>query len=159
MHPSECLSTASSLVLVLTLASWLDRQMHWFRSRAPVKKDSAFQKASLTSSATRDDTDASDLQCVLAYASDMSFIGTAARAMGLGARTEPHLGMLASLDHAMYFYDTEEFSTDDWMLFYMECPVVSGGRGLVRGQIYTRSGELVTAVVSRVSLWALGESA
>lgn len=71
-----------SLKLTFT-PSVINRQMHWFRSRAPVKADPAFQK------------------CVLAYASDLSFIGTAARAMGLGARTVPALGMLASLDHAM----------------------------------------------------------
>lgn len=34
-------------------------------------------------------------QCVLAYASDLQFIGTAARAAGLGAFTKPRLGMLA----------------------------------------------------------------
>lgn len=34
-------------------------------------------------------------QCVLAYASDLNFIGTAARATGLGSHTTPRLGMLA----------------------------------------------------------------
>lgn len=34
-------------------------------------------------------------QCVLAYASDLNFIGTAARATGLGSASKPRLGMLA----------------------------------------------------------------
>lgn len=79
------------------------RQMHWFRSRGPGKKnDPAFQKVCLMSYVPWARADQRiRAQCVLAYASDLSFIGTAARAMGLGARTEPRLGMLASLDHAM----------------------------------------------------------
>ncbi|SCV72532.1 BQ2448_4069 [Microbotryum intermedium] len=99
------------------------QQMHWFRSRAPVRDDPAFHK------------------CVLAYASDLQFIGTAARAANLGARTTPHLGMLASLDHAMYFYD-DTVDAYEWLLFYMEATIVRNGRGLVTGRIYKRDGTL-----------------
>lgn len=78
---------------------------------------------------------------MLAYASDLQFIGTAARAAGLGAFTSPRLGMLASLDHSMWFYDQ---ATDayDWMLFTMGSPALAQGRGLVSGRIYTREGKL-----------------
>lgn len=89
-------------------------QHFWFRSRAPIKPDSEFQK------------------CVLAYASDMQFIGTAARAAGLGAFTKPRLGMLASLDHTMYFYD-DGMDASEWLLFTMSSPALSHGRGLVSG--------------------------
>ncbi|KAJ8296378.1 Acyl-coenzyme A thioesterase 8 [Rhodotorula toruloides] len=99
------------------------QQLYWFRSRAPVEPDPDFQK------------------CVLAYASDLNFIGTAARATGLGASTKPRLGMLASLDHSMYFYDTT-VDAHDWNLFYMNSPVTSNGRGLVHGRIYKRDGTL-----------------
>lgn len=76
------------------------QQLLWFRSRAKVTNDPAFQK------------------CVIAYASDLSFIGTAAAAAGLGGRTVPSLGMLASLDHALYFYD-DTVDASDWLLFYV----------------------------------------
>ncbi|GAA6038500.1 hypothetical protein JCM8097_004597 [Rhodosporidiobolus ruineniae] len=98
------------------------QQLYWFRSRAPVIEDPEFQK------------------CVLAYASDLNFIGTAARATGLGSSTRPRLGMLASLDHSMFFYaDTD---AHDWNLYYMESPVTSNGRGLALGRIYKRDGTL-----------------
>ncbi|GAA5961032.1 hypothetical protein JCM21900_002280 [Sporobolomyces salmonicolor] len=99
------------------------QQLYWFRSRAPVVKDPDFQK------------------CVLAYASDLNFIGTAARATGLGSSTRPRLGMLASLDHSMYFYD-DTVDAHDWLLYYMNSPVTSNGRGLVQGRIYKRDGTL-----------------
>lgn len=60
----------------------------------------------------------------------MSFIGTAARATGLGSTTKPRLGMLASLDHSMHFYN-DDIDCSDFLLFYMESPVVRSGRGVV----------------------------
>ncbi|GAA6062700.1 hypothetical protein JCM10212_004758 [Sporobolomyces blumeae] len=104
------------------------QQLYWFRSRAPVMSDPAFQK------------------CVLAYASDLNFIGTAARASGLGSATRPRLGMLASLDHSMFFY-CDQLEVDDWMLFYMGSPVGKSGRGLVQGRIYKRDGTLAVVCV------------
>lgn len=76
------------------------QQLIWFRSRAQVAADPAFQK------------------CVIAYASDFSFIGTAARACGLSSGTNPKLGMLASLDHTIHFYD-DSVDASDWLLFYV----------------------------------------
>lgn len=102
------------------------QQLIWFRSRAKVAKDPAFQK------------------CVIAYASDFSFIGTAARACGLGATSTPRLGMLASLDHTLHFYD-DTVDASDWLLFYMEAPIIRSGRGLVSGRIYKRDGTLAVS--------------
>ncbi|GAA6020362.1 hypothetical protein JCM8202_000039 [Rhodotorula sphaerocarpa] len=99
------------------------QQLYWFRSRASVRQDPDFQK------------------CVLAYASDLNFIGTAARATGLGSNTSPRLGMLASLDHSMYFYDNS-VDAHDWNLFYMNSSITRHGRGLVHGRIYKRDGTL-----------------
>lgn len=50
-----------------------------------------------------------------------SFIGTAARACGLGATSTPRLGMLASLDHTLHFYD-DTVDASDWLLFYVRPP-------------------------------------
>lgn len=85
----------------------------------------------------------------LTPSTSLSFIGTAARATGLSARTKPSLGMLASLDHAMYFYE-DDVDVSDFLLFYMECGVVRSGRGLVSGRMYKRDGTLVLACVSRL---------
>ncbi|GJN87920.1 hypothetical protein Rhopal_000875-T1 [Rhodotorula paludigena] len=105
------------------------QQLYWFRSRAAVRQDPDFQK------------------CVLAYASDLNFIGTAARATGLGSATKPRLGMLASLDHSMFFYDST-VDAHDWNLFFMHSPITSNGRGLVHGRIYKRDGTLAVLCVS-----------
>lgn len=51
---------------------------------------------------------------------------------------------VASLDHSMWFY--RDFDLSDWMLFSIESPSTSGGRGLAFGNIYTREGELVASV-------------
>lgn len=73
------------------------RQLYWFRSRASVRQDPDFQKVCRGHQPVIPVllTDISDVQCVLAYASDLNFIGTAARATGLGSNTSPRLGMLA----------------------------------------------------------------
>lgn len=89
--------------------------------------------------------DPSFQKCVIAYASDLSFIGTAARHAGLGGNTTPKLGMLASLDHSMHFWDDADAS--DWLLFYMQSQVVGAGRGLVSGRIYRRDGTLAVTVL------------
>jgi acyl-CoA thioesterase-2 len=51
----------------------------------------------------------------------------------------------ASLDHAMWFH--RPFRADSWLLYAQESPIAAGGRGLARGQVFTREGELVVSVV------------
>lgn len=51
--------------------------------------------------------------------------------------------MTASLDHSMWFF--REFDFNDWMLFSAESPNTFGARGLVKGNIFTRKGELVAS--------------
>jgi acyl-CoA thioesterase-2 len=43
------------------------------------------------------------------------------------------------------------FQADDYLLHHMVSPSASGGRGLTRGMIYNRAGELV-ALTSQESL-------
>ena len=57
---------------------------------------------------------------------------------------EPGL-QVATIDHAMWFH--REFRFDDWLLYAVDSPSASGGRGLVRGQFFTRSGKLVASTV------------
>ncbi|MFB7375917.1 acyl-CoA thioesterase [Kitasatospora purpeofusca] len=81
--------------------------------------------------------------CALTYASDMTLLDA------VRAPVEPLWGTrhfdMASLDHAMWFH--RPFRTDDWLLYQQESPIAHGARGLARGQIFDRSGQLVVSVV------------
>jgi len=52
---------------------------------------------------------------------------------------------VASLDHAMWFH--RPFDVNDWLLYSMDSPNISGGRCLGQGSIYDRMGNLVATVV------------
>jgi acyl-CoA thioesterase II len=89
---------------------------------------------------------------VLAYVSDYQLVSTATLPHGVHF-AEGNV-QLASLDHAMWFH--RPFRVDDWMLYAMESPNASGGRGLALGRIFTRDGALVasTAQEGVVRVWA-----
>lgn len=90
-------------------------------------------------------------RAMLAYVSDYYLVNTATRPHGLTALT-PNL-QLASLDHALWFQ--REFRLDDWLLYALESPSATGGRGLARGQIFRRDGTLVAVVAQEgvMRLW------
>ncbi len=78
---------------------------------------------------------------LLTYASDFNLLATATFPHGVSWLTP---GMhVASLDHAIWFL--RPFRMDDWVLHVIESPSASGGRGLVRGRLFTRGGLLVAA--------------
>lgn len=80
-------------------------------------------------------------RCLLAYASDFSFVTTSLQPHGASFATP---GMqVASLDHIMWFH--HPLRVDDWLLHAMESPAAQGARGLVRGQVFTRNGLLVAS--------------
>ncbi len=96
----------------------------WFRAVAPLPDDPKIHRA------------------VLAFASDMSLLGTCMLPHGLSwARGEV---ISASLDHAVWFH--EEFRADEWLLYATDSPWSGGGRGFNRGRIFTRDGRLVASV-------------
>lgn len=78
---------------------------------------------------------------LLAYASDFSFLGTAMDPHGV-SWLAPDM-QVASLDHVMWFH--RPFRFDDWLLYTIDSPSASGGRGLVRGQFFDRAGRLVAS--------------
>ena len=80
--------------------------------------------------------------CLLAYASDMSLLGSSLRPHGLHW-TDPQL-MSASLDHAMWLHGPLKF--DEWHLYSLDSPFGGKGRGFNRGTIFNQSGELVASV-------------
>jgi acyl-CoA thioesterase-2 len=79
---------------------------------------------------------------LLAYASDYSLLGTALLPHGL--TFSQGTIRAASLDHAMWFH--RDFRMDDWLLYSMESPSASHGRGFSRGNLFTRAGKLVASV-------------
>ena len=80
--------------------------------------------------------------CVLAYASDLTLLGSVAAGHG---RTLDQGVMAASLDHAVWFH--RPFRADEWMLYDCASPSASGARGLAAGRFFTRPGSLVATVV------------
>ena len=89
---------------------------------------------------------------VLAYVSDYQLVSTATLPHGIHF-AEGNV-QLASLDHAMWFH--RPFRADEWLLYAMESPNASGGRGLALGKFFTRDGTLVasTAQEGVVRVWA-----
>jgi acyl-CoA thioesterase-2 len=79
---------------------------------------------------------------LFAYISDYELIGTATLPHGLHA-SRGGLQM-ASLDHAMWFH--RPLRVDEWLLFDLESPNASGGRGLARGQVFRQDGTLVASL-------------
>ncbi|PRB84513.1 acyl-CoA thioesterase II [Pseudomonas sp. MYb185] len=79
---------------------------------------------------------------LFAYASDFNLLSTAALPHGISSWS-PHM-QVASLDHAVWFH--RPLRMDDWLLYAMDSPSASGARGLSRGLVYNRAGELVASV-------------
>jgi acyl-CoA thioesterase-2 len=76
---------------------------------------------------------------VLAYASDRALLGTAARPHGLAWNTTRGV----SLDHALWLH--ERICLDDWVLYVTESPICVGGRALVLGGLYERTGRRIAS--------------
>lgn len=97
----------------------------WIRAKGQVGGDQALQ------------------QCLLAYASDMGILDTAARPHGVNWFTGGV--QMASLDHAMWFH--RPFDISDWLLYVQDSPSASGARGFTRGEVFRRDGVLAASVI------------
>lgn len=82
-------------------------------------------------------------QYMLAYTSDFHFLPTALFSHGV-SHWQPNF-QIATIDHAMWFH--RPFRFDDWLLYVMDSPTTTSGRGLVKGQIYDREGNLVASTM------------
>jgi acyl-CoA thioesterase II len=99
-------------------------QQIWVRATGDVPEDRHYQAA------------------VLAYLSDMTLLDTSLYPHGTTI-FDPAV-QAASIDHAMWFH--RPCGLEDWLLYSQDSPSASGARGMTRGAIYTRSGELVASV-------------
>ncbi|WP_260259306.1 acyl-CoA thioesterase II [Vibrio intestinalis] len=82
-------------------------------------------------------------QYLLAYASDWGFLTTALHPHGVSLLTPKF--QVATIDHSIWFH--RPFKMDEWLLYSIESPTASNTRGLVRGEIYNRNGDLVASAV------------
>jgi acyl-CoA thioesterase-2 len=98
-------------------------QYSWFRLVTAIDDDNAMHRA------------------ILAYASDMSLLGTSMLPHGVGWMT--HNMQTASLDHALWFHDP--FRADEWLLYACDSPWAGHARGFNRGRIFTQDGRLVAS--------------
>lgn len=78
---------------------------------------------------------------LLAFASDLGFLGTSLRPHGVpwfAPEIQP-----STVDHSLWFH--RPFRADDWLLYVMDSPSAGNARGFVRGTIYDRAGRLVAS--------------
>jgi acyl-CoA thioesterase II len=80
-------------------------------------------------------------RCMLAYVSDYWLLETST--LPHGASFLRGNLIMASIDHAIWFH--RHARVDDWLLYSLDSPSSSGGRGLARGSFYTRDGVLVAS--------------
>ena len=96
----------------------------WFRAVAPLPDDAKIHRA------------------VVAYASDMTLLGTCTLPHGLSWTRGNVMGV--SLDHAIWFHD--DVRADEWLLYATDSTWAGRSRGMNRGRIFTREGKLVASV-------------
>ena len=99
-------------------------QHSWFRVAAPLPDDPSLHRA------------------MLAYATDMTLLGTCM--MPHGVSWMQGNVQTASLDHAVWLH--EPFRFDDWLLYTTDSPWSGHARGFNRGQIFSRDGRLIASV-------------
>ncbi|KAG6510587.1 hypothetical protein ZIOFF_028612 [Zingiber officinale] len=115
---------------------------YWFKARGKLSDDAALHR------------------CVVAYASDLIFSGVSLNPhRRRGVKTAS-----LSLDHSIWFH--RPVRADDWLLFVIESPSASGGRGFVTGHMFNKKGERGRSVEDRwcdilaaIRLEVIGEAA
>ncbi|MGO9195701.1 MAG: acyl-CoA thioesterase [Acidimicrobiales bacterium] len=80
---------------------------------------------------------------VMAYASDMTLYDSILQPHQIRWQDQQFMG--ASLDHCMWFH--RPFRVDEWLLFDQDSPSAYGARGIARGLLFTRSGDLAMSFV------------
>jgi acyl-CoA thioesterase II len=102
----------------------------WFRARDAIDRSAMTDRESRILD-----------QCIIAYASDMPLLSTSLLPHGL---TPLHMGMMASLDHTVWWHAPAR--ADEWLLFVSYSPRLVHGRALCFGHIFSSDGTLVASV-------------
>jgi acyl-CoA thioesterase-2 len=83
-------------------------------------------------------------QGLLAYATDLTLIGTALRPLDGLSQADAHVTLhTAVTSHSMWFH--RPFRIDDWCLIAQHAPSVAGARGFGHGHVFDASGALVAS--------------
>ncbi len=90
--------------------------------------------------------------CIATYASDMSLFDSMLAPHDVKWDDVNFMG--ASLDHCMWFH--RPFRADEWLLFDTDSPSAYGARGIARGFMFTRAGELVVSMVQEGLMRVIG---
>lgn len=102
----------------------------------------SFQKQLWTRSPVPLPDDPLTHETLFAYVSDYGLLSTSLQPHGVIIGDERL--QIASLDHSIWFH--RPFRMDEWLLFAIETPNASGGRGLCLAHVYNRQGELVATL-------------
>lgn len=100
-------------------------QYNWLKARGPLGDDPVRH------------------QTALAFISDYALLGAALLPHPYTAQSKEI--MAASLDHAIWFH--RPIKADEYLLYVMDSPINTGGRGFSRGSFYSRDGLLVASTV------------
>ncbi|XP_052286935.1 acyl-coenzyme A thioesterase 8-like isoform X2 [Dreissena polymorpha] len=79
-------------------------------------------------------------QCVAAYMSDFSLLGTALQPGGMNYR----INFMTSLDHTIWFHNP--FRVDEWMLYEAFSPHAGNGKAFCHGRVWKQDGTLAMSV-------------
>lgn len=83
-------------------------------------------------------------QALLAHASEPSLIGTALLPVEGWSQGDAHVRFTSAvLSHSLWFH--QPFRVDEWLLLDQHGPIVTGGRGYGRADVWTVEGRLVAS--------------
>lgn len=95
-------------------------------------------------------------QGLLAYATDLTVIGTALRPVeGIGQADAHHSLHTAVTAHTMWFH--RPFRVDDWCLVHQHVPVMAGARAFGSGLVHDSSGQVVAGFSQESMIRPVGE--
>jgi acyl-CoA thioesterase-2 len=90
-------------------------------------------------------------EALLAYATDLTLIGTALRTVpGVSQRDAGTAFTSAVTSHTVWFH--RSFRTDDWLLLRQHSPILAHGRCFGRGDVHTEDGSLVASYAQEALL-------
>lgn len=102
-----------------------EREQLWFKAIGPIPDDPLVHAAIVT------------------FAADLTLVDTILQRHGMMPYDPRFMG--ASLDHCVWFH--RPIRADQWLFYDQSSPIAYGARGLARGLLFARSGELVASVV------------
>lgn len=140
------------------MAKWADQMGDWYHRPRPIDmryvdaplpdserpaSPQTSQRVWMRADGTLADDDPTLHACIVTYASDMTLLDTTL--LPHRVRWTDNVIQMASLDHAMWFH--RPFRADEWLLYVQDTPSTSSSRGLARGLIFDRDGEVVVSVM------------